>query len=309
MTLLEIIQSVCDELGLDAPTTVVGNTQKLTRQLLALSNRSGDEIYQANGWTALQKERIVNIATPINTVGDVTASSDLITNIPSTAGLVANQWAVAGDAIQISARVIEVVDINTVRMDEPATASVAATPIVFAKDTYDVPADFKWFIARTMWDRTNRWELIGPISPQIDQWQRSGVVTTGPRRRWRQIGVEPNVWRLWPPPTAPGDFPGTLVFELQSKFWVVDDTGTTKARFTADTDEPLIDAQAIVLAIKWRLWQSKGFDYLAMQAECNDYISRLSARDGGGADITLEKPRPRPELIGPWSVQDGYFPG
>jgi len=309
MNLLEIVTAVCDELGLTPPSLVAGSNDPTARQLYALTNRAGDEIYQTQGWTALQQERIVNIAAPISTTGDLTADSDLITNIPSTTGIVANLWAVSGDSIPIAARVIEVVDGNTVRMDMPASETIVATALTFAQDTYSVPDNFGWWIARTMWDRTNRWELIGPISPQIDEWQRSGVVTTGPRRRWRQIGVKPNIWRLWPPPTAPSDYPGTMVFEHQSKFWVLGVDGTAKPRFSADTDSPIIDEQALILSVKWRLWQAKGFDYLAMQAEYNDYVARLAARDGGAADLTLAKPRPRTVLLGPENVQDGYFPG
>lgn len=308
MQLIEIATTACDELGLTLPTPVAGGNEPLAKQVFALANRSGDELYQTHGWVVAQNERIVNIAAPIITTGNVTANSDLVTNIPSTAGIVAGAWAIAGESILISARVVEVVDANTVRMDEPATGTLVATPLTFAKDTYDVPDDFGWFIARTMWDRTNRWELIGPISPQMDEWQRSGVVSTGPRRRWRQIGRNPSSWRLWPPPTATSDYPGTLVFEHQSKNWVVSAGGTLKPRFTQDDDEPIIDAQAIILAIKWRLWQAKGFDYAAMQAESNDYVSRLAARDGGEPDLTLARPRPRELLLGPWNVQDGNFP-
>lgn len=309
MNLLEIVQTVCNELGLTPPSMIAGSVDPTTRQLFALVNRAGDELYQFKGWTALQKERIVNIAPAIVTTGDLTASSDAITNIPSTTGIIANQWAVAGNSIPISARVMEVIDANTVRLDEPASETIAGTSLTFAKDTYDVPPDFKWWIARTMWDRTNRWELIGPISPSVDQWQRSGVVTTGPRRRWRQIGDGLNVWRLWPPPTAPNDYPGTLVFELQSKYWVIGNDGTYKPRFDDDNDEPIVDDQAIILSTKWRLWQAKGFDYLAMQAEYNDYVSRLSARDGGAADLNLGRPILRDYLIGSNNVQDGFFPG
>lgn len=309
MNLLEIVQTVCDELGQNAPNAVAGTNDKTARQLFALANRAGDELYQTYGWTALQKERIVNIAAPINTTGNLTANSDLITNIPSTAGIVADQWAVSADAVPIAARVAEVVDANTIRMDSPASQTLVGTAVVFARDTYAVPDDFGWWIARTMWDRTNRWELIGPIAPWIDEWQRSGVVTTGPRRRWRQIGLKPNVWRLWPPPTAPSDYPGTLVFEQQSKFWVLGVDGAPKARFTADSDEPIVDDQAIILSIKWRWWQAKGFDYLAMQAEYNDYVQRLCARDGGAADLTLGRQDWRPLLLGPNNVMDGNWPG
>ena len=55
------------------------------------------------------------------------------------------------------------------------------------------------YIGQTWWDRTNRWALLGPDSPQIDQWHRSGIYVTGPRRHFRQIGNTTNAWRIWPP--------------------------------------------------------------------------------------------------------------
>lgn len=309
MTLLEIITTVCNELGLEPPQTVAGATDPQTRQLFSLANREGDELYQAHQWVDIQQECIVNITAPIVTTGDLTAGSALVTGIPDTTGIIANQWAISGDSIPIAARIIEVIDANTVRMDEPASSDQVQTGLTFAQDTYNVPDDFSWFINRTMWDRTNRWELIGPISPQMDQWQRSGVVTTGPRRRWRQVGLAPNNWRLWPPPTATSDYPGTLVFEYVSRFWVIGQDGTRKPKFSLDTDTPVVDAQAIILGTKWRMWAAKGFDYAAMQREYLDYVSRLSARNGGAADLTLSRQPLRSLLLGPFNVQDGYFPG
>jgi hypothetical protein len=160
-----------------------------------------------------------------------------------------------------------------------------------------------------MWDRTNQWELIGPISPQEDEWQRSGIVTTGPRRRWRQVGLAPNNWRLWPPPTATGSYPATLIFEYESNGWALSAAGVRQTKFLADTDTTVIDPQAIILSTKWRLWQAKKFEYGAMQAEYNDYVSRLAARDGGAADLTLAKPFRQSVLLSGDSVADGFWPG
>lgn len=308
-TLLDIAQSVVNELGLPSIGSVVGNSNATARQILALANRSGDEIYQAHPWVVSQAQHIVEIGDPVITTGDTAPQSDLITNIPDTTGIEANYFAVTGDYLQQSTRVAEVVDANTVRIDMDATGLSVGTELIFARDTYDVPAEFKWFADRTMWDRTNHWELIGPISPQADQWQRSGIVTVGPRRRWRQIGTDPTSWRLWPPPTASNDYPATMVFEYNSKYWVADSLGVRKEKFTADTDYPVIDAQAIILAIKWRLWAAKGFEYGAMQAESNDYVSRLAARDGGSPDLSLAKGRSDYYLLGPQNIQDGNFPG
>lgn len=306
---LDIAQAVVDELGLPPIPYLTNNTSTSARQVLALMNRAGDELYQTHPWIVSQEQHIVEIGTPITTTGDVTVSNDTITNIPSTAGIVANQFAVLGNSLVTSTRVVEVVDATTVRIDQYPTASEVGSSLIFARDTYAVPDAFKWFADRTMWDRTNYWELIGPMSPQADQWERSGIVTTGPRRRWRQIGSEPVNWRLWPPPTAAGDYPATLVFEYNSKFWARNLTGTGIAKMTADDDYPAIDAQAIMLSTKWRYWQIKGFEYGPMQAEYLDYVSRLAARDGGAADLSLARAGRSPFLITPDSVPDGYWPG
>lgn len=308
-TALEIVQAVVDELGLPAVTFVTNNTNTTVRQIMALVNRSGDELYQAHQWTQSQQLHVVNIGEPITTTGDIVSGSDIITNIPDTSGITAEYFAVTGDYIITSARVAEVLSATSVRIDEPATDTMVGAALVFCRDTFDVPTEFKWFIDRTMWDRTNRWELIGPVSPQTDEYNRSGVVTTGPRRRWRQVGMSPTCWRLWPPPSAPGSYPATLVFEYNSRFWAQTAAGVRKTKLELDDDEPVIDAQGLILATKWRLWQAKGFDYAAMQAEYLDYTSRLAARDGGAADLSLAKPMQSPVLITPANVQDGYFPG
>jgi hypothetical protein len=308
-TLLDIGQAVVNELGLPSLGSIVGNSNVTARQILALANRSGDEIYQAHPWIVSQAQHIVEIGDPITTTGDVTSGSGTITNIPSTAGIVAGSWAVSGNQLQQSTRVLEVIDATTIEVDMYATQTMVGADLIFAQDTFNVPPEFKWFANRTMWDRTNHWELIGPMSPQADQWERSGIVTIGPRRRWRQIGVEPTNWRLWPPPTATGEYPATMVFEYNSKYWAADALGVRKEKFTADTDYPVIDAQAIILAVKWRLWAAKGFEYGAMQAESNDYVARLMARDGGAADLTLGIPRGENYLLGPQNIQDGNFPG
>lgn len=311
-TALEIAQQVVDELGLPPIVSLSGTggtTGTTTRQIMALLNRSGDELYQAHQWTQSQNLHVINIGSPITTTGDLTAGSDTVTNILDTTGIVANTWAITGNLIPTSARVVEVIDATSLRIDEPPSETVVGTPLIFAKDTFDLPADFSWFLNRTMWDRTNHWELIGPMSPSEDEWERSGIVTTGPRRRWRQIGLPLACWRLWPPPTAAGDFPATLVFEYESKYWVLGVDGTRKAKISLDTDVPVIDAQALVLSTKWRLWQIKGFEYGPMQAEYLDYVSRLAARDGGSPDLSLARLSPDTYLITPASVPDGNWPG
>lgn len=314
-TALAIAQAVVNELGLPPINFITANTNTTVRQILALMNRAGDELYQDHAWTVSNALAVINIATPVITTGDVVAGSTTISNIPSTAGIEENTFAVVGNGLVTSTRVSSVVDATTVTIDQQATESGTGVELIFARDTYEMPSTLKWFLHRTMWDRTNQWELIGPVSPQTDQWERSGVVTTGPRRRWRQIGTTTvagltrNMWRLWPPPTASGSYPATLIFEYEADTWARTALGAATTSLTADDDFPVVDAQGIILSTKWRLWQAKGFQYGALQAEYVDYVSRLAARDGGSAELSLAKPGRRQVLISTDQEPDGFWPG
>lgn len=307
MTLLEIVQTACNELGLTAPSAVVSSTDLQIKQLLALVNRDGIDLYQSRDWTFLQGEHIVNLDTPLNVTGDVTEGSTDITNMSSVTGIEGGYFSVSGLGQAAAQRVTEVLTPTSVRCEMESTASGTAQPLIFARDTYELPSAFDHYISHTWWDRTNHWMLMGPQSPQFDQWQRSGITTTGPRKRWRQIGVKPTVFRLWPPPTA-ASVPNALVFEYVNDGWVEHADGTFGRRFTADTDTTLLDDDALILGVKWRMWQIKGFAWQALQAEYVDYCNRLKARDGGMPDLNMNRSR-FPYLITSANVQDGNFPG
>ncbi len=316
LTLLEIAQRITGELGLPEPSAVVSSTDVGIRQLYTLINREGDNLRRAHptGWTVCQFEFNLPIGNPTITTGTLAANSAVITGIPTTAGLAAWTYMVAGNGIPQAARILSVDSATQVTMTMEATGAATATALTFAKDTFAEPSDFDHFNNNTSWDRTNHWSLLGPDSPQVDQWHRSGIVATGPRRHFRQLGPgAPSTgtyaanYRLWPPPTQTGT-PFQVVFEYASKNWVYSQAGAYQASFLADTDTPLLDDQAIILGVKWRLWQIKGMDYAAMQAEYQDYVDQLIARDGGASILSLARPTEQ-FLISPWQVADGGWPG
>lgn len=308
-TLLEIITTAANELGLPAPSTVESTTDDLqTIQLVALTNRNCVSLYRDHDWTDLQTEHIINIEASIVTAGDVTANSAVISNIPDTTGL-DTSYAVAGLGQPQAQRVAEVLSSTSVRCEMFSTAGEAATEITFAKDTYDIPTDFDRFITQTWWDRTNQWRLIGPDSPQTDQLLRSGIFTSGPRRRFRQVGRRPAAYRIWPPPFNGGaPAPGALVWEYISKNWVQTGDDTFADKMTADGDICLLDDQLVIMGCKWRMWQIKGFEYAAMQQEYLDAVSAKFASDGGIPDLYLNR-RSGPFLLSNANVVDGNFPG
>lgn len=305
LTLLQIIQTACAELGLTQPSSVVGSVDLQVVQLLALMNRDGNELYRSADWTTLQGEHIINLETPITRTGSVTQGSTLMT-VTSTAGITADAYAVSGAGCPAAQRISAVVDATTLTLEMEATATSALTSFIFARDTYTIPSDFDRYISHTWWDRTNHWMLMGPQSPQFDQWQRSGIVTTGPRLRWRQIGHRPTVFRLWPPPTS-ASTPDALVFEFVNDGWVEHIDGSFGSLFTADTDVSLLNQQMLILGAKWRFYQIKGFSYGALQQEAIDFVNREKARDGGMTDLAMGR-RKFPLLISSANVAAGNFP-
>ena len=314
LTLLQIVQAAQAELGLPQAASVVGNPDGTTTQMYYLANRVLDELRRMNRWTVQQFEYDLVVSPPIITTGNLAPNSPVITNIPSTTGILPNYFMVAANGVPSAARVISVDSPTQVTMSMEVTSqnSNPFTPnqtVTFAQDTYPMPGGFDWFNNRTMWDRTNRWELLGPDSPQLDQWHRSGIVVTGPRRHFRKVGPYSDQFRLWPPPVEIVS-PLQLVFEYLSIAAVmVNGSQTTFAQyFQNDDDEPLLDDQAIVLGLKWMFWEVKGFNYAAMQTRWIDYVDRLIARDGAAPTLTLVQ-RVNPIFLSPANVQDGFFPG
>lgn len=333
-TYLQIVQQACDELGLNSPSVVVGTTDLQIRQLGALVRRELRELQQNYDWTALQSEYDLYVTPPVTVIGDLTEGSTFVQNVVipvqttdfnadfnndfgSTLGVFSDPtlWVVNGPGIPVATRMEQFISPGTMVLSQPSTVTQLGATLVCAQDTYPGPADFDRYINQTWWDRTNRWALLGPDSPQIDEWHRSGVVTVGPRRHFRQIGYNGltaaggavNNYRLWPPPAA-NNTPVSLAFEYISNSPVLSSNGTPQQTFTSDSDFPVLDDQMLVMGAKWRMWQIKGLDYAAMQAEYIDYVNRKFANDGGAKTLSL--PRTGGSyLLSIANIPDGNWPG
>lgn len=322
LTLLQIIQRAQAELGLPQAATVIGNTDATTQQMFALANRVLDELRRCNptGWTALQFEYDLAVPAAITCTGDLaSANTNTITNLSAdiTVGGTrsANTYSVQGSSLPAGIRVASGTATSAVlNMLAVNTVALTGQTFTFGQDTFPEPPGFDWMQNRTMWDRTNRWELIGPDSPQVDQWHRSGIVVLGPRRHFRQVGPYSSNWRIWPPPFEITT-PLQLVFEYLSTYAVVvNGSGTATPSpyaqyFANDADTCLLDENALIMGIKWMFWEIKGMgSYVTLQNRWVDYVDRLIARDGAAPTLQLAK-RVSPIFISPSNVQDGFFPG
>lgn len=307
LTILEIVRRARAQLGLfPRPAVVVSSTDDTDQQMLDLAIALGEELSLERDWTALQTEWVITTVGVVTLTGTLTEGSPIVTGLSSTAALTAGIFAVTGDGIPGAARLASVDSATQVTLTERATAS-ASVSVLFQQDVYDEPDDFLRFLSRTHWDRTNHWELVGPDSPQMDEWVRSGIVTTGPRKRYRVIGRSPSNFRVWPPPGS-NDSPSTLAFEYMSRNWVTAADGTTKTSFTLDTDTCVFDDTVMVYGLKLKFFQAKLFDTTNLAGDYMRAKSIAMASDGGARTLSMRRQR-WPYFISPGNIPDANFPG
>lgn len=178
------------------------------------------------------------------------------------------------------------------------------------KTLYDLPADYARPISQTEWDRTNRWPMIGPETPQQWQWLQSGILSTGPRERFRLVG---NQIEIWP---APGDNTGgsglpaplNLSYYYVSRYWAANASGTPIPVAKVDTDTCIFNDRLMISGVKLRFFQAKGFDTSAFAADFQANLDDALAQDSGAPILSLARD-PQFPLITIYNIPDGNWAG
>mgnify|MGYP003394056902 CR=1 FL=1 len=282
-TFLALVQAAANELGIPEPSQVIGAADDTSKQLLALSNREGKEFFQmANkngGWQKLHKEYTFT-TTGYSTTGTVTNASAVITAIPSTSGYSVGML-VTGTGIGINAAILTVDSGTQVTLDTAATATGTAVSLTFGVDNYALPSDLEYFAAKTFFDKTYRWMLLGPLEAEEKQILKYGIVAVGPRR---QFWIRNDRMYIRP---VPSNLTDVLAYDYMSNAWCASAGGTAQKVWTADTDTYYLDEDCFILGLKWRFLRAKGLDY---SQEFDTYMkaaNRVMGRDGGARDLKL----------------------
>lgn len=139
---------------------------------------------------------------------------------------------------------------------------------------------FEYIINDTVFDRTQQWQLPGPLSQQVWQW-RKATTASGPYPEWR---IQGGTLYMYPVPTAGH----TMVFEYQSSYWCQDNAGTPKATWTVDTDTSRIDEELVKLGLIWRFRKAKGLDYAEDFRSYQISVTHAIARDGGKPRLSMD---------------------
>ena len=125
----------------------------------------------------------------------------------------------------------------------------------------------------TIWNRTLRRPVFGPLSAQDWQWQKA-IFSAGP---WSQFRVFQNNINFFPIPSAGQE----CDFEYTSNYYATDSTGVTyQSSFLADADLSVLDEELLALGTIW-LWKAnKGLDFGTDYQKFDNRMTNLIGRDG-----------------------------
>lgn len=297
-TMLQLVQQATGEMGLAVPNAIAGNNTADAVQQLALLNACGYEIARKPdmGWQALQKTYLVTVSTTTITGNTVIGTSNILL-ASSIVGL-DTTWQVTGLGINQACYIQSAPSGSTIPLSQPATVTANGTLFTLTKVKYTMPSDFDRIIDDTEWDKSKHWKMLGPETPQQWEWLISGYISTGPRIRFRIFG---NYFTIWPS-LGVAD---TLGFEYVSNAWAASGAGVAQTSFLADTDTCIFPDRLMVLALKNKYFQVKGFGDIYS----GDYARELSiakANDAGSPTLSMA-PKVSDVLIGWANLPDSNY--
>jgi hypothetical protein len=300
-TLLQLVDQMSAELGLTQPPSVIGSSNNQTIQLLALANRLGKDLVRDYEWQRLVQAYIWQTQVAVSTTGTITAGSRVITAIPTTAALQVGN-VITGTGQAPYAEILTIDSGTQVTLNTPVATSTASVSMTFAKQDYDLPDGYDRMISDTNWDRTDHWRNLGPKSSQDWQFLQGGIISIGPRERYR---IYNNKFRIFQALTTVYNFS----FEYVSNYWVCatgSDQGS-KSAYTADTDTSIFPDDLMLAGLKFYFLKAKKLDYSIELGEFMRALSYCKAQDQPVSAMSLA-PVGMNQLVGPWSVQDGNWP-
>lgn len=117
----------------------------------------------------------------------------------------------------------------------------------------EIAPGFDRLVPKTFWDRTEQWELPGPISG--NEWQELKARDIAPSVT--HFTVRGDRLLAYPAPAAGSEW----AFEYYTDRWVALDAGGAGTAFQNDNDVSKIDETIIEMGVIWRWLKAKGLDY------------------------------------------------
>jgi len=159
---------------------------------------------------------------------------------------------------------------------------------------------FRFIKNQTIWSRTRRLPVCGPLDPQ--EWQMlKALYVEGPYYRFRIRGG-----KLLVNPVPPVE---SWYFEYVSKNWLTDSTGVTYRQYFAnDADVTLLPEELLLTGLRWRWKKEKGLDYAEDFRTYEHQVNDALGRDGGKPILYMDESKstaPTPGIFvpsGSWNL-------
>lgn len=168
------------------------------------------------------------------------------------------------------------------RLTKEATFTTVSTQSQGDLDGGILPcaANLAYIVNDTIWNRTTRLPIYGPLSSRDWAYARA-MNYTAPTSEYRILG---NQLILNPPPAA-GD---SAAFEYITRNWLQSsDASVNRDTIAADDDAPVLDWQLLMLGLMWRWRAAKGLDYSQSFETYERRVQDAIARDGTKPVLSL----------------------
>jgi hypothetical protein len=155
------------------------------------------------------------------------------------------------------------------------------TTVAQEEQTGSLPDDYSMMVADTVFDRSLRRPVPGPITPQEwQQWKTNLIVPSD-----HHFMLRDDAMLIAPTPSAGH----TIAYEYISTMWARDADGNEQEEFETDSDVSIFPFEIMKLAVIWRWKKHKG---LAFEDDRIDYeraVADQIMRDGGGRSIHVNE--------------------
>ena len=302
-TLLQLVQQFSRETALFAyPSVAATSSDDGVLQAVGLLNAAGYELQREYDWQWITKTNLITAGQNV-LPGQAFAGAGI--NLDASVIIPDSTYMVSGPGINQGTFVTSSGTL-AIQLSQNATATSAAhTNFTFGQVRYTMPSDYDRQIDRTHWDKTRHWEMLGPETAQQWEWLLSGYISTGPRIRYRIFG---NYFQIWP--MAQNN--EVLGFEYISNAWVSSAAAVSgglapdQTSLLADTDTCIFPDRLMVLALKRKMWEIKGFDSQAIERDYQAQLSIAKANDAGSPTLSMA-PRISSILIGYENIPDSGY--
>lgn len=162
---------------------------------------------------------------------------------------------------------------------EHTFAATASTVQVTASA---IPSDFDRMVNESIFNRTDKERIWGPLSPE--EWQNiqaNSITMVDPSYRIRQ-----NTILITPAPTAAD----TIAYEYISLNKARSSGGTEQANWEADSDTTVFREDIVTLGVVWRYRKSKGYAHSSDLEEYERRVVEAIMRDGTRSRLSCDPP-------------------